>query len=253
MKINVNIIRVWHGDRHKRLRDLWRHWACLHSQEANLHWFENIDAKLDHVPCYEAIWKQEVKRPERFAIFTEHDFIPGPAFLYQCKFMDPDHPVTAAPYCTRNQQHELHVHDRPGAWYILVDKWSLKSPYMYFKSGALDTCNNMALPLERYGQKLNLTWTRDAYPEHYGLDVLDRYGALIGTHLFWSRHYNDPPGTRVCGFDLDEIRAKIDKVIRNAEAWHPATGPREATIPVTNLEADREADRDTCPPADRPQ
>jgi hypothetical protein len=253
MKVNVNIIDVWQGDRHERLRALWRHWACLHAHSANLYWFDNKDAKLDHVPCYEAMWKQEVKRPERFAIFTEHDFIPGPAFLLPHLWTNPDQPIVAARYCTRDTNMFFHQTSRPGAWFILIDKSNLLMPHMYFKSGAYDTCNNLGAPLKHNGQEVRLLQARDCFPEHYGLDVLTDLGELVGTHLFWSRHYNDPPGTVVCGFDLDEIRAKIDKVICNAEAWHPATGSREDTLPASNMAANWEVGGNKCPPPDRPQ
>jgi hypothetical protein len=47
----------------------------------------------------------------------------------------------------------------------------------------------------------------DGYPDHYGIDY------DFGTHLFWSRHYNDDPLLVIGGFKLKEIHAGVDKFI----------------------------------------
>jgi hypothetical protein len=189
--INVNIIRIFDGPVHQRLEQIWRHYKKHH--EFNLHVFDNTKLQLRHDVAYNEIWRKERNRGERFAIFTEFDFLPGPGFL---STSIGDSAVKAAEYCTRNSDTmELEWHGIPGAWFILIDKeWT--PPLDFSSAGPFNDPAN--------GLPADLIHSEDCYPEHYGCRVGQK-----GEHLFFSRHYNDSPELKIAGLPLDDILKKI--------------------------------------------
>lgn len=163
--------------------------------------FDNTSRKLSHATALNEIWAGERERPNRWAIFSEFDFLPGPGFLSLPAGGDA---VYAAEYCTRDPVSlEMRLHRIPGAWFVLIDKeWA---PHLDFSP-----CGRFNDPAN--GLPASLIPSADCLPRHYGVRVGER-----GEHLFWSRHYNDPPGARVVGFNLDDIRQRIDRTLDDYE------------------------------------
>lgn len=86
----------------------------------------------------------------------------------------------------------------------MVDKDRVKGELDFTAGGPFnDAANDL---------KADLLETTDCYPDHYG--VLVRLGErLVGTHLFWSRHYNNAPFVEVAGFPLKPILDGVDRTI----------------------------------------
>ncbi len=214
-RTNVNIIRIFEGPRHDKLEAIWRWYARMHANQMTLHVFDNTKLRLPHDRAYERMWVQEENRPEQFTIFTEFDFLPGADFLN----VKPAS-ILAAEYCTRDpSDHKLQQRGIPGAWFVIADKQALKYR-PDFRSGGLfnDPCNDL---------DAELLDTEDCWPRHYGVKVtfekMERYQSAlglnsildIGTHLFWSRHYNDPPHCKFGGFELQPILDGVDTAIKD--------------------------------------
>lgn len=213
--INVNIIRIFEGPRHDKLEAIWRWYTCLHSNQMTLHVFDNTHLRLPHDRAYERMWVQEENRPEQFTIFTEFDFLPGADFLNVRPAS-----ILAAEYCTRDpSDHRLQRRGIPGAWFVTVDKNAIKYRPDFRSGGPFnDPCNEI---------DAELLDTQDCYPDHYGVEVAFVEVALnaigrhtterfhIGTHLFWSRHYNDDPNLTVGEFPLRPILEGVDTAIKD--------------------------------------
>jgi hypothetical protein len=201
MKTSVNIIKIFDGPRHRRLELIWKNFHKQH--EFDLHIFDNTKLRLPHDQALNRMWEQEQRRDSDVTIFTEFDFIPGIAFLDPTFYSEGA--VHAAEYVVRDPESKNVLPQAiPGAWYIHIDReWTVPLDFSNF-----GTFNDPA-----NGIPASLLIGVDCYPEHYGMRYLDKYGYRIGEHLFWSRHYNDPPGQRPASFDLDDILRKVDKRI----------------------------------------
>jgi hypothetical protein len=210
-KINVNLIRAFEGPRHARLEQIWQKYARQYEDRMHLHVFDNLGAKLNHADCLEAIWEAETRRPERYTIFTEFDFLPGPDFLKA-----PSSAVEAASYVTRNPgTRNLTIFNKAGAWFVAIDKQLGGDLRGAFRVGGAhnDPANLLADHLRRAGGPgCRLLESEDCYPRHYGVKV-----AMRGEHLFFSRHYGDPPHLRIAGLPLGDIQRKIDAVVADYE------------------------------------
>jgi hypothetical protein len=207
-RINVNIIRIFEGPRHRQLELLWKWYADQHAGQMSLHVFDNTQLRLPHDRAYERIWELESRRTEPYTIITEFDFLPGPDFLRVLP-----ETMWAAQYVTRDpHSKDLKRHLFPGAWYVAAKKDQVPEHPHFRNAGPFnDPCNDL---------DCEYLETDDCYPRHYGVKVftefatrkgLDRYE--IGEHLFWSRHYNDPPDSWPAGFHLRPILEGVDRAI----------------------------------------
>lgn len=211
--VGVHIISAFSGPRHSTLEFLWDVTAEFHKEDMRLNVFRNPGAKLSHADCYREMWKQALAAPERFALFTEFDLLPKICGFLPTGLLTADKPIAVAEYVTRNPSTgRLIHHGIPGGWYVLIDKTHVRDPArppIFAPGGAFnDPCNILESCLQRDYQK-SVTYLNqaDAMPRHYGTLM------HTGEHLFWSRHYNDPPTGIVAGFPLSDILPKVDKAI----------------------------------------
>jgi len=213
-KINVNIIKVFEGPRHYKLEEIWDEIASRNRDRMNLHIYDNTGARRSHADAYEEIWKKEIHRKEEETIFTEFDFLPEEGFLEK----DTEAPIEAATYVTRNPQtKKISTYGTVGAWFIRISKpalreylGSLEQLYGGFLAGGHG--NDPGGRLLSVCPGARLLGTEDCYPEHFGARVVGR-----GQHLFWSRHYGDPPGVRRAGFAMSDIHKGVDRAIESYE------------------------------------
>lgn len=220
-KINVNIIRAYTGPLHSRLEAIWDRFANEHSDQVNLWVYENTKTDWRHADMLKRIWCTEQRRPEDVAVITEFDFLPDLGFLTETHARSP---IEAATYCTRSPATKaISTYGRPGPWFMRFNKPRLVE---YFASGrppgGLEKLNGAfsdgGTPPDPCGRffktcpGVHLLGTKDCYPDHYGVRVGDK-----GEHLFWSRHYNDPPEMRVAGFALGDILKAVEERITRYE------------------------------------
>lgn len=205
--LNVNLIRVFEGHRHEKLRFLWECWAEYNQRQARLVWHANPTQKC-HADCLKEIWGAEVDRPERYAVITEHDFLPAYKATTFCPrdLFSATTPVLGVHYATRDPKTmRLIRHPFPGAWFVAVDKTRFSGPINFAPGGPFnDPANLMEDDLPFPVQYLG---GLDAYPEHFGI----RYS--VGEHLFWSRHYHDPPNRVVAGVYMGDVQRTVDKAM----------------------------------------
>jgi len=210
--VNVNLIRIFEGPRHDRLRLLWDCYAELRRRRLRLFWYPGAGRR--HAQNLKLLWAEEMKRPERYAIITEHDFLPNFNFFTPTAVLGRASPVVAVRYVTRNPETlRLVKHDFPGAWYLLIDKEFLPEPN--FDEGG--PCNDPANLLATKGVEPIYLEPIDCYPRHYGVEYMS------GSHLFWSRHLHDDPSKRIAGCCLGDIQAGHDRAVDEWIAESPAS------------------------------
>ena len=207
--ITVRIIRVFDGPRHDLLRSLWECIAEYARDQMILKWFPN-DRGWDHTECLNRIWTEEQQSPSSRLLITEHDFLPDLNYddwLLQKDLKAPDVALAAACYSKRapGTRTLANFRDIVGPWLMSFDK--TKCPGHLEFRGRLDPGGALCSQLLKVNQCAILYPGHDPYPLHVGVEY------AFGTHLFWSRHYNDPPETRVSGYNVGEILIKHDRCV----------------------------------------
>src|SRR5262245_57396053 len=215
---NLHLIRAFSGPRHARLEAIWRRVGAL-CPNAAIYIHDNLSqgaarAPLQHGQMLQAIWEEEKARPEATCIFTEFDFLPSILGLTGAiAGANRERPIWAAEYATRDPySRRLRRWEIPGAWFVRVNK---RHPVM-----------RAGLDSQRGGlHRLDFTAGGPANDPAANLPpalthllgaeegTLSPFGVRVpgpGQLLFWSRHYNDPPGRRVAGFVLGEIQRAVD-------------------------------------------
>lgn len=142
-------------------------------------------------------WEAAQSCPERVAILTEFDLLPEDGLLAE-------EPVSllCAEYCTRHPgTWRVQPHGTPGAWFVRIDKERLGGLPLDFSAGGV--FNDPGAHL--YSPDMRLIPPEDCWP---GVRVGEK-----GVHLFWSRHYNDPPAPLPCGFHLRDIHVGVDSLL----------------------------------------
>ena len=214
--INVNLIRAFSGPRHDRLERVWD--VILEHQKHLVtgHIFANPGAHMSHAQCLNALWEEELKRPEPFALLTEYDFLPNLPLWLPTIHLAGNSPILAAEYITRDPKtRRLLHHDIPGAWYILIDKTRIGALDFSGAGDFNDPANGLVAYVTReYNSSILLLNHEDCYPRHYGARL------MTGEHLFFSRHLHDDPHQSVAGLHLGDIQRKhdwaVEDWIRNA-------------------------------------
>jgi hypothetical protein len=212
LAVNVNIIRVFQGPRHDRLRFLWDCAAEAYSDHFRLRWFAN-PLVMSHAECLQRLWREELARPERFAIITEHDFLPDLHARWLClHLLDYEYPVAATRYATRGPNRRILRHNYVAPWFVVIDKDRIRDLHWEEWGEFHDPANGMKhfLEQERPGKSVKFIEVEDCFPEHYGISCYP------GTHLAWSRHYHDAPEDFAAGICLGDIQRKHDAAV---SAW----------------------------------
>lgn len=211
-KINVNIIDIFQGPRHDRLRRIWNKIGTL--PNIRLNWFQN-SVGFTHGACLEIMWAEELRRPERYCLFTEADFLPNKNWLPLHK-LTPERPIHAAEYCTRDPVTlQLRKHGIPGGWFVLIDKTNCPVDLQWDSINGKDPAND--LPVHR----TTFVNTLDALPLHWGVLMGP------GDHLFWSRHLHSDPDLVVAGVRMGDVQRAHDKFV---QLWR-RTSFKEVTCP----------------------
>lgn len=205
--VNVLMLRAFDGPRHTRLRAIWDVLAEHNKKAWRLCRFEA--RSRTHAQGLNAMWEEELRRPERFAVITEEDFLPDWERFIPLDLLCPKRPIFCAEYATRDPSTLKLAHHRiPGAWYVLIDKHRV-GPLSFDCSGPFnDPANGLVSYVQKaYNVETLLIKGKDCMPDHYGISY------PTGAHLFWSRHYNDPPDLRPAGFDLGDIQRRHDEAV----------------------------------------
>ena len=192
-KVSISIIDAFDGPRHRRLKKIWQAFSLLQKDLCELHLVENREAELDHRTMLKVIWDEELQRDSRFAIITEMDFLPDFS-----NFFSPLHhtpcSVVAAQYANGlESEARFKRWDFPGVWYLFIDKVKIRDLDFTVSGPCNDPGNGLWEYLEKFypDEGRQLLPARTGLPEYHGA----RY--FVGEHLFWSRHYNDPPDTHL--------------------------------------------------------
>ena len=200
--VSINLINVFRGFRHDRLRASWNGWAYRHRDEFNLYWWKN-PGFFSHEESLRAMWDDELRRPERFTIITEADFLPGSAFNLS-HLCTPERPIVAAEYCKRNPETLDLIHfDCPAPWYLLIDKHH--APALTFDSAPPGNDPANALCAR---ERIWFLPQKDTLPRHYGTSMAS------GEHLFWSRHLHDGPELVIAGVKLGDMQKAHDRAVK---------------------------------------
>jgi len=183
--ITVRIIRIFEGPRHDLLRSIWNVIAEYAQDKMVLKWFPNT-AGWDHTECLNRIWTEEQDDPSGRLVITEHDFLPDLNYddwLLQKDLEISDVALAGACYSKRapGTRCLTNFQDVVGPWFMSFDK--TKCPGQLEFRGRLDPAGEISKQID----SCMLYPGHDPYPLHVGVEY------VFGTHLFWSRHYNDPP------------------------------------------------------------
>ncbi len=205
-------IRAWEGPLHDYLRRCWERVKELTPEVI----FKQVPSEgNNHAQNLNKIWELHRENgPDwmsQFCVITEEDFLPDPRAVKEGRWMVPPlfmiKPAMAVKFAQRVPTGAVMQFQFPGAWWMIFD-------------------------LEQYSGPLNFEGARDPATELVdqvpgGVDLVrgvdDSLGSLgleypgIGTHLFWSRHYNDPPDKVVAGFKVGEIVERTKAAIK--EWW----------------------------------
>jgi hypothetical protein len=209
--IFINLIRAFDGPRHSRLEAIWDTIAEYHQAVVKLRVFNNPQYRLSHAECFQKIWdEQEVRRPNRFCIFTEYDFLPNlraPNWVGVSTLLNEDAVMLGCRYATRHPLTKKLVRPgrRAGGWFLALDKEHVPLDLEF--DGDPDPCNQLPDQITATGKKVLLFPGTDAYPRHYGIIYPH------GTHLFWSRHYHDDPDRIISGVRMGTVQQKIDRAV----------------------------------------
>jgi hypothetical protein len=202
----VAYINVFDGPLHERLRNAWRAFAF---------WREFPLLEVRNPLCIRPdvflseVWRQCRRTKARYAVLTEHDFLP-------CVDRFPVLPregyaAVCAEHAQRHPDRSVEFTARPAQWYMAFDMEKIQGNLDFEAPRSVyhDPANDLDEYLKKvYGQKLELLEQWD--------DLSLGLKCKAGHHLFWSRHYNDPPETKVCGFTVEEI---LDHVESNFIVW----------------------------------
>lgn len=207
--ITVRLIHIFEGPRHERLRTLWEIIAEYAKDKIRLKWFRNPN-EWDHSESLNRIWLEEQTESDDRLIITEHDFLPDLNYddwLLQADFADPEIAVAAACYSKRRPgTRQLHNYtETVGPWFMSFDK--TRCPGRLEFRGRIDPAGELAHQIHDHEHSVMLYPGADPYPIHVGVEY------IFGTHLFWSRHYNDSLAARVSGYSVREIVTKHDRYV----------------------------------------
>ncbi len=208
-KVSVNIIRCFEGKRQERLRFLWDVTAEYAKTRMVLHWHAN-PALANHATCLAAMWEAECARPNRYALITEHDFLPDLKNFLPTALLSEDEPILAARYVTRNAQtRKLEGHNAVGPWFMLIDKEHAPRDLHFEPWGIFnDPANGLNHFLQAdHKKQVRFLSFKDSMPLHYGCSM------PTGEHLFWARHLHDHENIRISGVCMGDMQRNHDAAV----------------------------------------
>lgn len=234
MIATIRLIRAFEGPRHDRLEKIWDAVAEYLPKSINVRVFSNVNGKLSHAECLQRMWREEEEFDNRYVVFTEFDFLPR---LHDRDFLGLQHfgrkskvAGWGAHYATRDHRTRRirEVDNMLGGWFFVLDKSRCPKDLCFY--GKPDPANQLPEQISRHrDNEFYLVSGEDAYPRMYGLDY------HFGSHLFWSRHYNDDPRMRISGFPLGDILQSVDQEI---DRWLKTAPKRYRSIFVHRFGSD---------------
>jgi hypothetical protein len=209
--LNINYIRMsWKGPRHERMYRIWAAVAkYLEPRGVRCRPFPNCKMWLGHDEAMEIIWRQEQQRPEQYALLIDHDVLLDLEIQPIAPFAPIEMPTYS--YGVGNLKIFRLIPGLPMPWYFLVDKERFNKPLDWKRGGPFHD------PGGGFKEQLSLDEYRleDVKP---GLPEFPGVVSFLGKHLFWSRHWHDPPGT-VLGDDKIRVRDIQSMVDRTTDKW----------------------------------
>lgn len=206
----IGLIDAFEDPISNKLRDFWLLWA--RTAGVSLMIFNNTLRKLSHAAAAGELLRDMTEAGHRKKILTEFDFLPRCPPPTRATCLDR---IKAAEYVTRDPvSMRLLRHGVPGAWFLEWD--GAYTTLIDIRAGGCfnDPANLLA---EDFPGRVDLIQGHDNFPADYGVTY------PFGTHLFFSRHYGDPPETKIAGFDLEPIlkgvKARIKKFERSLLRW----------------------------------
>jgi hypothetical protein len=166
----------WRGPRHTRLRRIWDAYLLYSKEKFRQQIFLNPHFTWAAAESCRMAWLKEKRLPNRYAIFTEFDFLPDfENFMCPEDFDERGLLASESVFGVGGPNAKGLGH--AVTWYVFVDKQRCK--HIDFTIGGL---NND--PGANMDAKLYLA--EPGYPEYYGARI------KTGTHLYWQRHLEDP-------------------------------------------------------------
>ena len=207
-EVDIVITKCFEGPRHTRLYNIWEAVAEFCSPHVRFRWFKH-NGHLSHAQSFAHTYDTErLVEDCDYLLLTEADFLPNlnlNTLDWTNRSHIGDHQAVATFYATRDpvtRRGKFH-RDKIGGWFVLLHKPTCP-PRVNFQ-GYPDACNQLNKEL-----KVRVREGSDGFPAHYGLNY------DFGTHLFWSRHYNDNPLISLGGFKLHDILDRHDLYVT---AW----------------------------------
>lgn len=219
-KLNINYIRFGEGLMNRLLHRLWHKIGEIYQAQIAVHVFPNTGA-LDHATALQLMWMRELRRPERWAVLTEHDFLPSIKAIQRARLgaAHSDIGLVWTPYFIRDSRppFPLIKTEYTTPWFLLIDKEKVQH-LDFSPGGEYNDPGNLLLdylrenyPLVETGHIFCRDGLKNRKTPHFGVDT------SAGTHLYWSRHYNDPPDTELMP-DLT-VKMVLSGVIRRTATW----------------------------------
>ena len=213
--VNLWLIRAFTGPLHTTLEHIWdaiAEYEAPHGVRLNV--YDNAGAPQRHGEALNSIWAAECGRPEVFFAFTEYDFLPelrNRDWLGIEQHGD-DYGLWGAMYATRGEGRSLiQDPDACAGWFFIINK--LYCPRRLAFDHQPDPANDLPRLFDRAGLPWRLYAGTDTTLDGHGHGIAYKN---FGTHLFWSRHYNDPPETQLGPWTAGEIQAGVRAEIK---AW----------------------------------
>jgi hypothetical protein len=209
---NLWLIRAFDGPIHRTLMRIWdaiAEYEAPHGVRLNI--YPNEGAPERHGEALNSIWAAEVGRPERYFAFTEYDFLPE---LRNRDWLGLEthgdkQAMWGAMYATRGCGIPLvQLPDQCGGWFFVIDK--LHAPRRLAFDHKPDPANQLPQLFDNQGLPWTLHAGDDTFLKGHGHGVQYHFG----THLFWSRHYNDPPETQLGPWTAGEIQRGVRDEIK---------------------------------------
>lgn len=180
---------------HARLRQCWEY---VRRQHPHIEFVEQPAEGRSHAENMELLYARARERGD-LVLLTELDFLPE---LDSDWFPEPpEEGVLGVRYAQRTPLGNVYqFRSIPGAWWLLIQPE--KVPRRLQFGGSRDPCTE----LTNCAREL-----QEGRPDPLG--SLGLYYEGRGTHLFWSRHYGDPPNRTVAGFLVRDIVERSNAAI----------------------------------------
>jgi hypothetical protein len=210
----IRYTRAFEGPIHERLYACWDAAAEFLAPWVGVRVFHNAGARLSHAQSFQAMWQEEAEFDNAIVVFTEADFLPNleDEDWYRAS-MAKKATAWGVQYASRGVIGQLFRYPNlAGGWFVGINKE--KAPKRLSFAGDPDPCCQLPLQIRHHGGR---------FFYFAGSERAIFLDYAYGTHLFWSRHYNDPPQTPLnCGkLTAGDVQNMVNKEISRWIATQP--------------------------------